>query len=50
MITIFLVLVALVVEVVHSPRIDYNSDIGLLLWYNGEDSKGLKVRKFKKLV
>ena len=50
MILVFLILVLLIVEVVISPRLDYNHSMGLVLWYNGEDSKGFKTRKFKKLI
>jgi hypothetical protein len=50
MISAFLILVLLIIEVVVSPRLDYNSSMGLVLHYNGEDSKGFKTRKFKKLI
>lgn len=50
MISAFLILVLLIIEVVVSPRLDYNSSMGLVLWYNGEDRLGNKTRKFKKLI
>jgi hypothetical protein len=50
MILAFLILVLLIIEVTVSPRLDYNHSMGLVLWYNGEDNKGFKTRKFKKLI
>lgn len=50
MVLAFVILVLLIIEVVVSPRLDYNHSMGLVLWYNGEDSKGFKTRKFKRLI
>lgn len=46
----FVGLVAIVFEIVYSPRVDYSHSTGLLLWYNGIDSRGNKLRVFKKLI